>query len=87
MVYDTQNHQVSGLRPSSGLIMLENTAFRRLNLFPSSGGGTETPTLLGPLELISITGQTVSYDIRFVSGAYDGYVNDTDCSVTEVSSL
>jgi hypothetical protein len=30
--------------------MLENTTFQKLDLFPSSGEGRETPTLLGPLE-------------------------------------
>jgi hypothetical protein len=30
--------------------VLENTTFRKLDLFPSSGEGRETPTLLGPLE-------------------------------------
>jgi hypothetical protein len=29
---------------------LENTTFRKLDLFPSSGDRKETPTLLGPLE-------------------------------------
>jgi hypothetical protein len=29
---------------------LENTTFRKLDLFPSSGEGEKTPTLLGPLE-------------------------------------
>jgi hypothetical protein len=29
---------------------LENTKFCKLALFPSSGEGRETPTLLGPLE-------------------------------------
>jgi hypothetical protein len=30
--------------------MLENTPFRKLDLFLPSGEGRETPTLLGPLE-------------------------------------
>jgi hypothetical protein len=30
--------------------ILENATFRKLDLFPSSGDGKETPTLLGPLE-------------------------------------
>jgi hypothetical protein len=29
---------------------LENTTFRKLDLFPSSSEGRETPTLLGSLE-------------------------------------
>jgi hypothetical protein len=36
-----QNHWVSGLCPPSGIL---------LDLFPSSGEGRETPTLLGALE-------------------------------------
>jgi hypothetical protein len=39
MVYDTQNYRVSGLRPLSEILIL----------FPFSGKGSETPTLLGPL--------------------------------------
>jgi hypothetical protein len=31
-----------------------NTALRKLDLFPSSGEGSETPTLLGPLERASL---------------------------------
>jgi hypothetical protein len=33
--------------------MLENTKFLELDLFPSSGEGKETPTLLGSLERIN----------------------------------
>jgi hypothetical protein len=47
MVYNSQNCWVSVPCPSSGI--LENTTFRKLDLFLSSGEG-ETPTLLGPLE-------------------------------------
>jgi hypothetical protein len=35
MVYNTQNYWVFGLFPSSSI--LENTTFRKLDLFPSSG--------------------------------------------------
>jgi hypothetical protein len=45
MVYNTQNYWVFGLFPSSGI--LENTTFRKLDLFPSSYG-RRTPTQLGP---------------------------------------
>jgi hypothetical protein len=38
---------VFGLCQSSGII--KNAAFRKLDLFPSSGEGQETPTLLGPV--------------------------------------
>jgi hypothetical protein len=58
MVYNTQNYWVFGLCPSSGILNLENTAFRKLDLFPSSGTGGLT--LLGPLDLTSITGQPMS---------------------------
>jgi hypothetical protein len=42
MVYNTQNYWVFGIFPSSGI--LENTTFRKLDLFPSSGedGGEDT---------------------------------------------
>jgi hypothetical protein len=50
MVHDTRNYWVFGLCPSSGILKkLDNTAFWKLDLFPSSGEG-ETPTLLEPLE-------------------------------------
>jgi hypothetical protein len=44
--------RVCGLCPSSGI--LENTTFRKLDLFPFSGVGRETPTLLGPLERVNV---------------------------------
>jgi hypothetical protein len=48
MVYNTQNYWVFGLSPSSGI--LENTTFRKLDLFPSSGeDGGEDTYLFGPL--------------------------------------
>jgi hypothetical protein len=31
-------------------LFLENTMLQKLDLFPSSGEGRETPTLLGPLK-------------------------------------
>jgi hypothetical protein len=42
MVYNTQNYWVFGLFPSSGI--LENTTFRKLDLFPSSGEGVGEDT-------------------------------------------
>jgi hypothetical protein len=30
--------------------ILENTTFRKLDLFPSSGEGGKTPTVLGPIK-------------------------------------
>jgi hypothetical protein len=49
MVYVVQNSQnFSGRLPSSGI--LENTTFRKLDLFPSSGEGGEKDTYsVGPL--------------------------------------
>jgi hypothetical protein len=49
-VYNTQNHWVSGLCPSSVILNNYKTPFRQLGLFPSSGEGRETPTLLSSLE-------------------------------------
>jgi hypothetical protein len=51
MVYSALNNWVFGLCPSSGILEIKNTTFRKLDLFPSSGErDRETPTLLGPLE-------------------------------------
>jgi hypothetical protein len=52
MVSNAQDYWVSGLCLSSGLLntLVENIKFRKLDLFPSSGEGRETPTLLDPLE-------------------------------------
>jgi hypothetical protein len=50
MVYNTQNYCVCGLCPSFGFEVLENTTFRKLGLFLSSGEGKEMPALLGPLQ-------------------------------------
>jgi hypothetical protein len=47
-VYDTQNYWVSGLYPSSRILNIRKHNI--LHLFPSSGEGRETPTLLGPLD-------------------------------------
>jgi hypothetical protein len=47
MVYNTQNHWVSG--PSSFPM------FWKLDLFPSSGEGKETPTVLVPLERTNLS--------------------------------
>jgi hypothetical protein len=46
MVYNTKNYWVSGLCPSSGIL----NSMKSMDLFPPSGEGRETPTLLGPLE-------------------------------------
>jgi hypothetical protein len=50
MVCNAQNYWVSGLCPSSGILNTTEKTFRKLDLFPSSGEGKKTPTLLGPLE-------------------------------------
>jgi hypothetical protein len=57
MVYNTQNYWGFELFPLSGI--LENTTFRKLDLFLSSGEGRrEDSYSVGPLrkELISIAG-------------------------------
>jgi hypothetical protein len=52
MVYNTWNYWVSGLCPLSGFLKkLEDTTFRKPDLFPSSGEG-ETP-LMGPLHTVN----------------------------------
>jgi hypothetical protein len=51
MVHNTQNYWVFGLFPSSGI--LENTTFRKLDLFPSLGEGRGEDTYsVGPLRKI-----------------------------------
>jgi hypothetical protein len=65
MVYKTQNYWVFGLFPSLGILELENTTFRKLDLFPFSGvWGKKTRTQLGPLERANlsnwITGPVIS---------------------------
>jgi hypothetical protein len=42
MVYSIQNYWVFGLSPSSSILKLENTAFQKLDLFPSSGEWGDT---------------------------------------------
>jgi hypothetical protein len=49
MVCNSQNHWVCGLCPSSEILNNEETTFPKLDFFPSSGEGRETPTALGPL--------------------------------------
>jgi hypothetical protein len=50
MLCNTQNRRVSGLRPPSRILHNYKTTFRKLDVFPSSDEGRETPALLGPLE-------------------------------------
>jgi hypothetical protein len=59
-----RKYWVLGLRPSSGILKeLENTKFRKLDLFPSSDErGRETPTLLGPLERANLNHWTTYID-------------------------
>jgi hypothetical protein len=44
---------------------LENTTFRKLDLFPSSGNGRETPTLLGRLERGNLNQTVTSSYLEF----------------------
>jgi hypothetical protein len=50
MVFNTQNHWIYGLRPSSGILNTRNATYRKLELFPFSCKGRETHTLLRPLD-------------------------------------
>jgi hypothetical protein len=54
-----QDHWVLRPDPSSKILMIENTTFQILGLFPTTDEERETPTLLGPLELTSINGPQV----------------------------
>jgi hypothetical protein len=49
IVCNVQSHWVYGLCPSSRILNNQKAVFRKLDLFPSSGEGKETPTVLGPL--------------------------------------
>jgi hypothetical protein len=44
-----QNYWGSGLCPSSGILILENAMCQKLDMFPSSCDGRDTPTPFGPL--------------------------------------
>jgi hypothetical protein len=44
----------------------KNTTFRKLDLFPSSGEGRKTPTLLGPLEIASLSLLTTNVPIQVI---------------------
>jgi hypothetical protein len=48
ILYGTQNHRASGLCALFEIV--NNATFRKLDMFPSSSEGSETPTVLGPLE-------------------------------------
>jgi hypothetical protein len=61
MVHNTRNYWVFGLCPSPGI--LKNRTFRKPDLFPSSGEGWETPTLLGPLERANLMHSTAYVSI------------------------
>jgi hypothetical protein len=54
MVQNIQNLRVSGLCPSFGIVNKQH--FRTSDLFPSSGNGRETSTLLGFMLLIYCAG-------------------------------
>jgi hypothetical protein len=45
MVCNTHYYKASELCPSSGFLRTDNTTFRKLDLFPSSGEGGRSPTL------------------------------------------
>jgi hypothetical protein len=50
MVYNAQNDWVYGHCPSSRILNTYKSTFQKLDLFPSSGEGRETPILLVFLE-------------------------------------
>jgi hypothetical protein len=56
MVYNTQNDRVCGL-----FLMIRITRFQKMVLFPSSGEGRNTPTLLGPIERSNISHWTDTF--------------------------
>jgi hypothetical protein len=50
MAYNAQNHWVSRLCPSSGILKTVKKKFWKLDLFRATGEGKVTCTLLGPLK-------------------------------------
>jgi hypothetical protein len=58
MVYNKINGFLGFVRCPEFSI-LENTTFRKLDLFPSSGEGREIPTLLGSLERANLNHMSV----------------------------
>jgi hypothetical protein len=54
---------------------VENTATGKLELFPSSGKGKETPTLLGPLE----TAYLNHWTIQLITAAANAPVIEVSC--------
>jgi hypothetical protein len=71
MVYNTHDYRVVGLCPSSGILKAQkDTTFRKLNLFPSSGEGWETPTLSGPLGRVNLNYWTTYVAIKINSVAF-----------------
>jgi hypothetical protein len=56
MAYNIKNHLYLWTCPTFEILNNKKTAFPTLDLFPSSGYGMETPTLLAPLQpnLISV---------------------------------
>jgi hypothetical protein len=46
--------------------MLENTTIRKLDLFPSTAEGKETPSLFGPLEKVNFNHWSISETLCFL---------------------
>jgi hypothetical protein len=67
---------------------LENTKFRKLELFPSSGEGRDTPTLLGHLERANMKSLFLVQN-KWVSGLCPstGILNTRKHNVSETGSV
>jgi hypothetical protein len=70
MVYNTLIFRVFGLYPLSDA--LRDTVFRKLDLFPSSGEGLETSTLLNPLERANLTA------LKYINLSFKGFIKNLD---------
>jgi hypothetical protein len=80
--YNTQKCWDFGVYPSSGILKkLENTTFRKLDLFPSSGEGWETRTQLDSLQRANLNHWTVSETSCFLVFKNTGWRTKSETAV------
>jgi hypothetical protein len=91
MVNNRQNYSVSGLCPTSSIVQMRETTFRKLNLFLSSGDGAYTysvdslrknwhQALHNPYQIQVILQPTVCRPVRLIAGPpFDKYFLSSRC--------